>query len=106
MVCFYYKQKTTYEMRISYWSSDVGASDLSGPLGQPASQPARAESVAVSSGAGSSSADARQPRGPGGLDPYAAGGKSRAGTGRCPGLASSPGGGTPDPGRGRADRVS
>src|SRR3546814_16013251 len=26
MVCF--KQKTTYEMRISYWSSDVCSSDL------------------------------------------------------------------------------
>src|SRR3546814_3763148 len=27
-VCFFFKQKTAYEMRISYWSSDVCSSDL------------------------------------------------------------------------------
>src|SRR3546814_9083927 len=26
--CFFFKQKTAYEMRISYWSSDVCSSDL------------------------------------------------------------------------------
>src|SRR3546814_11149875 len=29
-VCFFFKQKTAYEMRISDWSSDVCSSDLSG----------------------------------------------------------------------------
>src|SRR3546814_6056332 len=29
MVCFFYKQKTAYELRISDWSSDVCSSDLS-----------------------------------------------------------------------------
>src|SRR3546814_16200128 len=28
MFCFFFKQKTAYEMRISYWSSDVCSSDL------------------------------------------------------------------------------
>src|SRR3546814_7412880 len=28
MFCFFFKQKTAYEMRISDWSSDVGSSDL------------------------------------------------------------------------------
>src|SRR3546814_2830204 len=28
-VCFFFKQKTAYEMRISDWSSDVCSSDLS-----------------------------------------------------------------------------
>src|SRR3546814_10082442 len=28
MVCFFFKQKTAYEMRISDWSSDVCSSDL------------------------------------------------------------------------------
>src|SRR3546814_7245308 len=32
-VCFFFKQKTAYEMRISDWSSDVCSSDL-GSLGQ------------------------------------------------------------------------
>src|SRR3546814_4399619 len=27
-ICFFSKQKTTYDMRISYWSSDVCSSDL------------------------------------------------------------------------------
>src|SRR3546814_14763277 len=32
-VCvFFFKQKTAYEMRISYWSSDVFSSSLGGPL--------------------------------------------------------------------------
>src|SRR3546814_5999403 len=29
VVCFFFKQKTAYEMRISDWSSDVCSSDLS-----------------------------------------------------------------------------
>src|SRR3546814_3902417 len=29
-VCFFFKQKTAYEMRISDWSSDVCSSDLGG----------------------------------------------------------------------------
>src|SRR3546814_9522487 len=29
IVCFFFKQKTAYEMRISDWSSDVCSSDLS-----------------------------------------------------------------------------
>src|SRR3546814_16197624 len=29
MLCFFFKQKTAYEMRISDWSSDVCSSDLS-----------------------------------------------------------------------------
>src|SRR3546814_1737043 len=36
VVCFFFKQKTAYEMRISDWSSDVCSSDLlrdEGPLG-------------------------------------------------------------------------
>src|SRR3546814_19111269 len=28
VLCFFFKQKTAYEMRISYWSSDVCSSDL------------------------------------------------------------------------------
>src|SRR3546814_7811864 len=30
-VCFFFKQKTAYEMRISDWSSDVCSSDLTSP---------------------------------------------------------------------------
>src|SRR3546814_3282883 len=30
LVCFFFKQKTAYEMRISDWSSDVCSSDLVG----------------------------------------------------------------------------
>src|SRR3546814_2118886 len=33
LVCFFFKQKTAYEMRISDWSSDVCSSDL-GPAAQ------------------------------------------------------------------------
>src|SRR3546814_15946323 len=33
-ILFCCKQKTAYEMRISYWSSDVCSSDLLGDLGQ------------------------------------------------------------------------
>src|SRR3546814_10614778 len=29
-LCFFFKQKTSYEMRISYWISDVCSSDLRG----------------------------------------------------------------------------
>src|SRR3546814_3085080 len=32
--CFFFKQKTAYEMRISDWSSDVCSSDLSNDDGQ------------------------------------------------------------------------
>src|SRR3546814_13650524 len=32
MACFFVKQKTAYEMRISDWSSDVCSSDLAGTL--------------------------------------------------------------------------
>src|SRR3546814_4068092 len=31
-VCFFFKQKTAYEMRISDWSSDVCSSDLFTPM--------------------------------------------------------------------------
>src|SRR3546814_2760028 len=34
--CFFFKQKTAYEVRISDWSSDVCSSDLT-PAGPPAS---------------------------------------------------------------------
>src|SRR3546814_3477260 len=30
VMCFFFKQKTAYEMRISDWSSDVCSSDLAG----------------------------------------------------------------------------
>src|SRR3546814_8313945 len=30
-ICFFFKQKTAYEMRISDWSSDVCSSDLMNP---------------------------------------------------------------------------
>src|SRR3546814_8837639 len=33
VLCFFCKQKTAYEMRISDWSSDVCSSDLSGRRG-------------------------------------------------------------------------
>src|SRR3546814_4670719 len=32
LVCFFFKQKTAYEMRISDWSSDVCSSDLVGEM--------------------------------------------------------------------------
>src|SRR3546814_1707767 len=35
-VCFFFKQKTAYEMRISDWSSDVCSSDLDGADADPA----------------------------------------------------------------------
>src|SRR3546814_7889715 len=34
LVCFFFKQKTAYEMRISDWSSDVCSSDLVPVIGQ------------------------------------------------------------------------
>src|SRR3546814_9924518 len=34
-MCFFFKQKTAYEMRISDWSSDVCSSDLKVPRGRP-----------------------------------------------------------------------
>src|SRR3546814_6052058 len=33
VLCFFFKQKTAYEMRISDWSSDVCSSDLVDPVG-------------------------------------------------------------------------
>src|SRR3546814_2894649 len=33
IICFFFKQKTAYEMRISDWSSDVCSSDLRQALG-------------------------------------------------------------------------
>src|SRR3546814_12519915 len=33
--CFFFKQKTAYEMRISDWTSDVCSSDLSAVMGFP-----------------------------------------------------------------------
>src|SRR3546814_4064255 len=35
VVCFFFKQKTAYEMRISDWSSDVCSSDLFDPTANP-----------------------------------------------------------------------
>src|SRR3546814_5011031 len=35
VLCFFFKQKTAYEMRISDWSSDVCSSDLFLPLVDP-----------------------------------------------------------------------
>src|SRR3546814_3836026 len=46
-IFFFFKQKTAYEMRIRYWSSDVGSSDLFGreKVGHPLDQkPAEADS--------------------------------------------------------------
>src|SRR3546814_2697510 len=34
-MCFFFKQKTAYEMRISDWSSDVCSSDLHYLIGTP-----------------------------------------------------------------------
>src|SRR3546814_17366859 len=36
MLCFFFKQKTAYEMRISDWSSDVCSSDLARKSAAPA----------------------------------------------------------------------
>src|SRR3546814_1302326 len=33
-VLFFFKQKTAYEMRIRYWSSDVCSSDLTAPIAE------------------------------------------------------------------------
>src|SRR3546814_19160091 len=41
VVCFFFKQKTAYEMRISDWSSDVCSSDLSEQCGIPTDTIAR-----------------------------------------------------------------
>src|SRR3546814_952961 len=38
VLCFFFKQKTAYEMRISDWSSDVCSSDLRARHGQTAGQ--------------------------------------------------------------------
>src|SRR3546814_12074680 len=39
MCCFFFKQKTAYEMRISDWSSDVCSSDLHAFVGRGAKCP-------------------------------------------------------------------
>src|SRR3546814_15261648 len=39
-IFFFFKQKTSYEMRISDWSSDVCSSDLGDVAGQPVAQEA------------------------------------------------------------------
>src|SRR3546814_2709036 len=46
--CFFFKQKTAYEMRISDWSSDVCSSDL--PATEPAATPAPAPEEAAPDG--------------------------------------------------------
>src|SRR3546814_2787817 len=38
-MCFFFKQKTAYEMRISDWSSDVCSSDLAVTVGQQGEGP-------------------------------------------------------------------
>src|SRR3546814_8791518 len=40
-LCFFYKQRTAYEMRLSDWSSDVCSSDLQ-PLDRPPAAPGHA----------------------------------------------------------------
>src|SRR3546814_10479486 len=62
VVCFFYKRKTAYEMRISDWSSDVCSSDLGGPAAvrtpvaapcrDPPSRSTPAEAQADGAGAG------------------------------------------------------
>src|SRR3546814_8318401 len=39
MFCFFFKQKTAYEMRISDWSSDVCSSDLSAAICSSSKRP-------------------------------------------------------------------
>src|SRR3546814_20667378 len=47
-MCFFFKQKTAYEMRISDWSSDVCSSDLEGyPAGFTAANNAASSMIAV-----------------------------------------------------------
>src|SRR3546814_19544035 len=48
-VFYFYKQKTSYEMRISDWSSDVCSSDLPARAGRPSTRddaPARPDAIA------------------------------------------------------------
>src|SRR3546814_9966007 len=52
LLCFFFKQKTAYEMRISDWSSDVCSSDLAAKrkmrsLGAPGNCKSRCKSVSV-----------------------------------------------------------
>src|SRR3546814_16832411 len=48
MLCFFFKQKTAYELRISDWSSDVCSSDLTIGRGKmPMPPPALAMSIIV-----------------------------------------------------------
>src|SRR3546814_11843950 len=46
VLCFFFKQKTAYEMRISDWSSDVCSSDLGGVGGELQRTAAKAEPIA------------------------------------------------------------
>src|SRR3546814_3531806 len=41
LFCFFFKQKTAYEMRISDWSSDVCSSDLEPAASRPSTRVAR-----------------------------------------------------------------
>src|SRR3546814_2605489 len=42
-MCFFFKQKTAYEMRISDWSSDVCSSDLRCLIGEGGRDPVEAD---------------------------------------------------------------
>src|SRR3546814_1943215 len=50
--CFFFKQKTAYEMRISDWSSDVCSSDLVDGDGEPDAVTNGGDEVIVSGAAG------------------------------------------------------
>src|SRR3546814_8246884 len=52
-LCFFFKQKTAYEMRISDWSSDVCSSDLERVVTMKAGTPRLASRVTPSAAAGS-----------------------------------------------------
>src|SRR3546814_2819179 len=67
IVCFFFKQKTAYEMRISDWSSDVCSSDLAHGAGSTmirstVGRPANGPSVPGRSVAGMPEAGAGQQR--------------------------------------------
>src|SRR3546814_17620438 len=70
IVCFVFKQKTAYEMRISDWSSDVCSSDLEEAEAGAAVFPGQghaeeaglAEGAAVVPGVGLLAVDLRRPR--------------------------------------------
>src|SRR3546814_6446217 len=52
MFCFFFKQKTAYEMRISDWSSDVCSSDLLAEEGDGAEQGEDRDEIRVDHRAG------------------------------------------------------